>query len=83
MDFSETELVTILADADKTIVGDISWTEDEDHSPALEFRQEIVSQAGYPLFVRGASTRWPSVDICRHPRKQSPCLCSGSRKRPP
>jgi hypothetical protein len=54
MDFTETELATILADTTKAIVGDVTWVEDEDHSPAVEFRVEIVSQAGYPLFVRGS-----------------------------
>lgn len=54
MEFTETELTTLLADTSKAITGDISWGEDEDHSPALEFRAEITSQAGYPLFVRGS-----------------------------
>jgi hypothetical protein len=54
MDFTETELVAILEDTSKEIVGDICWLEDEDHSPSLEFRAEISSQAGYPLFVRGS-----------------------------
>ena len=54
MDFSEIECLTLLADLTKAIIGDISWAEDEDHSPAVEFRAEITSQAGYPLFVRGS-----------------------------
>jgi len=54
MDFTETELTAILEDSTKEIVGDIRWAEDEDHSPSVEFRAEIVSQAGYPLFVRGS-----------------------------
>jgi len=54
VDFTETELIALLADTSKAINGDISWSEDEDHSPAIEFRVEITSQAGYPLFVRGS-----------------------------
>ena len=54
MEFTETELDALLADTTKTVVGDITWTEDEDHSPTLEFRAEITSQSGYPLFVRGS-----------------------------
>jgi len=54
MEFTETELAALLADTSKAITGDISWAEDEDHSPAMEFRAEITSQAGYPLFVRGS-----------------------------
>ena len=54
VDFSEAEFAVLLADTTKTVVGDIVWSEDEDHSPAVEFRAEIVSAAGYPLFVRGS-----------------------------
>lgn len=54
MEFTETELVAILDDTSKAISGDIRWSEDEDHSPSVEFRAEISSQAGYPLFVRGS-----------------------------
>lgn len=53
-DFSEADLAALLDDTTKTIEGDITWTEDEDHSPTIEFRAEIVSQAGYPIFVRGS-----------------------------
>jgi hypothetical protein len=54
MEFTETELAAILNDASKEIVGDIYWSEDDDHSPSVEFKAEILSQAGYPLFVRGS-----------------------------
>lgn len=54
MDFTEAELTALLEDTSKSIIGDIIWSEDEDHSPAVEFRAEIISQAGYPLFVRGS-----------------------------
>lgn len=42
-----------MVDMTKKISGDIVWSEDEDHSPALEFRAEVSSEAGYPLFVKG------------------------------
>ncbi|HME00637.1 MAG TPA: hypothetical protein VKM93_25310 [Terriglobia bacterium] len=48
------EFEAIIADISKRIDGEISWGEDEDHSPAVEFRAEISSEAGYPLFVRGS-----------------------------
>ncbi|MGC9260570.1 MAG: DUF6978 family protein [Phycisphaerae bacterium] len=48
------ELETILLDGSKTIAGDIKWSEDEDHSPATEFRAEVDSADGWPLFVRGS-----------------------------
>jgi hypothetical protein len=54
VEFTEAELSALLADTTKTIVGDIAWSEDEDHSPGVEFRAELTSQAGYPLFVRGS-----------------------------
>ena len=54
MDFTEAEMALILADSTKRIVGDIDWSADEDHSPAVEFRAEIISELGYPLFVRGS-----------------------------
>jgi hypothetical protein len=57
VDFTETELAAILADTTKAIDGNITWVEDEDHSPTSEFRVEIVSEAGYPLFVRGSFNR--------------------------
>ena len=50
----DVELATILLDGSKAIAGDIKWSEDEDHSPAREFRAAVDSQAGWPLFVRGS-----------------------------
>lgn len=66
-----TEFETMLGDATKRIEGDIVWQEDEDHSPCLEFRAEIQSGSGWPLFVirkpthprtsrRRPVTRWRS-----------------------
>lgn len=54
MSLTQTEFEALLADASKRIEGDIGWTEDEDHSPAVEFRVEVRSDAGYPLFIRGS-----------------------------
>lgn len=54
MDFTESMLDEILRDNTKTIEGDISWVDDEDHSPAVEFHAEISSTSGHPLIVRGS-----------------------------
>lgn len=48
------EFEAILGDTSKRIDGDIWWSEDEDHSPSLEFRVDVYSEAGHPLFVRGS-----------------------------
>ena len=47
------EFENILVDDAKEIAQDLSWRDDEDHSPALEFRAAVASEAGYPLFVVG------------------------------
>lgn len=54
MPLTDAEFETILEDASKRIVGDLVWSEDEDHSPAWEFRAEVMTEAGWPLFVRGS-----------------------------
>lgn len=51
---TQAEFQAILDDVTKQILCDILWSEDEDHSPTLEFRQEIHSQAGYPIFAHGS-----------------------------
>lgn len=51
------EYEALMADETKRVDGDISWAEDEDHSPALHFRAEIASEAGYPLFAKGYLNR--------------------------
>ena len=48
------EFDAILADKSKKIIGDISWKSDLDHAPAIEFRAEILSDAGYPLIMCGS-----------------------------
>jgi hypothetical protein len=51
---TQAEFEALIADSSKRIDGDISWAEDEDHSPAVEFRAEVASTPGYPLFVRAS-----------------------------
>lgn len=51
---NQNEFEALITDKSKVITGDISWSNDEDHSPSVEFRAEIASDAGYPLFVRGS-----------------------------
>lgn len=60
MAITQTEFEAILADETKRVVGDLSWREDEDHSPAVEFAAEIGSDPGYPLFVKGWLNRLPA-----------------------
>jgi len=50
----QSEFETLIRDPLKIIDGDIIWNEDEDHSPTVEFRADLSSEAGYPLFVRGS-----------------------------
>lgn len=54
MPLTEAEFESLLADTSKRIDGNIAWAEDEDHSPAVEFRAEVFSDVGWPLFVRGS-----------------------------
>jgi len=54
MSLTQNEFDAILADPTKGIQDDIAWAEDEDHSPSVEFRVEVESDAGYPLFVCGS-----------------------------
>jgi hypothetical protein len=50
---SDAEFDAILTDCTKLIEGDIVWQEDEDHSPSLEFKLEIATAGGWPLFMKG------------------------------
>ncbi len=50
----QSEFEKLITDETKRISGDISWNEDEDHSPTVEFRVEVTSQMGYTLFVKGS-----------------------------
>jgi len=53
MVLEQEEFEAIIEDVTKRIEGDIKWSEDEDHSPASEFRVEVLSDIGYPLFLKG------------------------------
>ena len=53
MTITQQEFEGILADDTKEITHDLIWRDDEDHSPAREFRAAVASEAGYPLFVVG------------------------------
>ena len=48
------EFEEIIGDQSKQIVVDIDWVEDEDHSPTLEFRADVISDEKYPLFIKGS-----------------------------
>ena len=50
----QSEFEMLIADATKRITSDIDWSEDEDHSPTVEFRIDVESDAGYPIFVKGS-----------------------------
>jgi hypothetical protein len=50
---SDAEFDAILRDCTKLIEGDIVWQEDEDHSPSLEFKVEIATAGGWPIFMKG------------------------------
>lgn len=56
MPLSDTEFAAIMSDR-KWIDEDIVWREDEDHSLAREFRVEVSSNGGWPLFVEGRYNR--------------------------
>lgn len=51
---NQNEFEALIADTSKVIQGDIGWSEDEDHSPTVEFRVEVRSASGHPLFVKGS-----------------------------
>ena len=53
MPLTDAEFRAILEDETKRVRGDVTWREDEDHSPAREFRVEVESASGWPLFVKG------------------------------
>lgn len=50
----QSEFEDLINDSSKVIEGDIRWNEDEDHSPTVEFRADLSSESGYPIFVRGS-----------------------------
>lgn len=51
---TDADFASILEDETKRIVDDvIIWREDEDHSPAMEFRVGVESENDWPLLVKG------------------------------
>ena len=52
MTLSQQDYDVIIADATKTITADITW-EGGPNSPRREFRLDIESGEGYPIFVKG------------------------------
>ena len=53
MPLTDDEFAVIMEDETKRIGDDVTWGEDEDHSPAREFRVCVESANGWPLFVNG------------------------------
>ena len=51
---NQPDFEALLNDPTKRVVSDITWADDEDHSPTVEFRVEVESDAGYPIFIRGS-----------------------------
>ena len=56
MSMSEAEFASIMSD-EKRIIGNITWGDDSDHSPARSFRAEVETDEGWPLFVQGRYNR--------------------------
>ena len=52
MPLTDADFESILGE-EKVIRGDITWNEDSDHSPALEFRADIESSSRHAMFVYG------------------------------
>ena len=51
---TQTEFEAFLDDESKFISEDIRWSDDEDHYPCVEFRVEVMSDVGYPTFVKAS-----------------------------
>ncbi len=51
---TEAELKVILSDTSKRVDGDITWSEDADHSPSREFRANVILEEDNALFVKGS-----------------------------
>jgi len=54
---TQKEFDELLNDTEKVIVGDIRWSEDEDHSPTKEFLSKVQTTSGCPLILRGSYNR--------------------------
>ena len=55
---NQQEFEIILSDDTKEIVGNLTWEQSKDRSPALRIRVNVISQAGYPLFVAGTYNKF-------------------------
>ncbi len=51
------EYEALMSDTTKRIDRHIDWTEDEDHSPAVSFLVEVLSDPAYPLYAKGYLNR--------------------------
>ena len=51
---TQNEFELLISDTSKRITRDNTSSEDEDHSPSVEFRVGVESDAGYPVFIRGS-----------------------------
>lgn len=83
---TQVEFESLLEDTTKRIDSDIIWSEDEDHSPAVEFRSEVISDPGYPLFVCGSynsKTQRLSYVLIYNDEGRIYGLCLGSKHHNP
>ena len=53
MTMTQEEFEAIIADDTKEVSENIVWVDDQDHSSAQEFRAEVNSVTGHPIFIRG------------------------------
>ena len=53
MSITQEEFDALLADGSKTIMGDIAWSNDVDHSPAQEFSAKVKCSSAYRLSIEG------------------------------
>ncbi len=54
---TQDEFQALLIDSSKKINGEIKWIESPAHSHIVEFRVQVESDSGYPLFVKGSYNR--------------------------
>jgi hypothetical protein len=51
---TQEEFEALITDETKNIDSNISWSEDKDHSPTLEFQTPVNSDPNYPIVLRGS-----------------------------
>jgi hypothetical protein len=51
---TQEEFEALIIDNTKKINHDITWDEDEDHSPSLEFQIQVDSDPSYPIILKGS-----------------------------